>query len=124
MAVRVRRISPAMTSRYLIMNDAIAVNTIGTRSFRSPAMISLTSVVAASSTEAAAPRVAFTRMFHAPSSPAAGQSQEAEFDPRALADEWQQKREQHETARRSDSRVRKKRGGISAIPTSDTTMAA
>ncbi len=59
-------------------------------------MMSLTSVVAANSTEAPAPRVAFTRMFHAPSKPADGQGEEPEVDSGAGADEWEEERKQHE----------------------------
>ena len=69
MAVLVRDSSAAITSKYLTMNEAMATRTVGTRSRCSPRRMSGTSVVAASNTEAPAPRVALANTFQAPMRP-------------------------------------------------------
>ncbi|CAM5576637.1 hypothetical protein STENM327S_06652 [Streptomyces tendae] len=68
-AIRMRRISSAITSPYRIMNEAICTSSGGSLSRWRPRSSSRSSVVEARSTEAATPRVPLARTFQAPHRP-------------------------------------------------------
>ena len=78
-------------------------------------MMSLTSVVAASSTEAPAPRVAFTRMFQAPSQTRRRRARGTRARPGGPRRRMGSRNANSTNGRSIDIRVRKKRGGIAAI---------